>query len=83
MDSLRGSIRLPAVAVVRLKEPRSPEWSRRSAASSSRRKPPESLVFFVDRSLGRKKVPEVLRAASVEIRVHDELFLKGRRMLTG
>jgi hypothetical protein len=47
------------------------------AASSSRRKPPEPLVFFIDRSLGRKKVPEALRAAGVEIRVHDELFPQG------
>lgn len=45
--------------------------------SSSRRKPPEPLVFFIDRSLGRKKVPEALRAAGVEIRVHDELFPQG------
>ncbi|MCA1708728.1 MAG: hypothetical protein LC808_37795, partial [Actinobacteria bacterium] len=50
---------------------------KRSAASSSRRKPPEPLVFFIDRSLGRKKVPEALRAAGVEIRVHDELFPQG------
>jgi hypothetical protein len=50
---------------------------KRSAASSSRRKPPEALVFFIDRSLGRKKVPEALRAAGVEIRVHDELFPQG------
>jgi hypothetical protein len=41
---------------------------KRSAASSSRRKPPEPLVFFIDRSLGRKKVPDALRAAGVEIR---------------
>ena len=45
--------------------------------SSSRRKPPEPLVFFIDRSLGRKKVPDALRAAGVEIRVHDELFPQG------
>jgi hypothetical protein len=50
---------------------------KRSAASSSRRKRPEPLVFFIDRSLGRKKVPEALRAAGVEIRVHDELFPQG------
>jgi hypothetical protein len=47
---------------------------KRSAASSSRRKPPEPLVFFIDRSLGRKKVPEALRAAGLDVRVHDELF---------
>src|SRR5262249_5105997 len=46
----------------------------RSAASSSRRKPPEPLVFFIDRSLGRKKVPDALRAAGLDVRVHDELF---------
>src|SRR5690349_23202310 len=50
---------------------------KRSAASSSRRKPPEPLVFFIDRSLGRKKVPEALRAAGVESRVHYELFSHG------
>src|SRR5947208_14647121 len=47
---------------------------KRSAASSSRRKPPEPLVFFIDRSLGRKKVPEALRAAGLDVRVHDEQF---------
>ncbi|HXD18889.1 MAG TPA: hypothetical protein VN654_17875 [Vicinamibacterales bacterium] len=31
----------------------------------------------MDRSLGRKKVPEALRTAGVEIRVHDELFPQG------
>jgi hypothetical protein len=36
-----------------------------SAANSSSRKPPEPLIFFIDRSLGRKKVPEALRAAGV------------------
>src|SRR5262249_54932445 len=48
-----------------------------SAASSSRRRLPEPLVFFIDRSLGRKKVPEALRAAGLEVRVHDELFPQG------
>src|SRR5438132_13386893 len=47
---------------------------KRSAASSSRRKPPEPLVFFIDRSLGRRKVPDALRAAGVDVRVLDELF---------
>src|SRR5262245_29573731 len=47
---------------------------KRSAASSSRRRPPEPLVFFIDRSLGRKKVPAALRAAGLEVHVHDELF---------
>lgn len=49
------------------------------AESSSRRKPPQALAFFIDRSLGRKKVPDALRAAGVEIRVHDELFPQVRQ----
>jgi hypothetical protein len=36
----------------------------------------EPPIFFVDRSLGRHKVPDALRAAGLEIRVHDELFSK-------
>ena len=47
---------------------------KRSAANSSRRKPPEPLTFFIDRSLGRKKVPNALRAAGLDVRVHDDLF---------
>ena len=70
MDSSRGCIHLPAVGPVRPTKRHSRELSRwilnieeRSAASSSRPKRPEALVFFIDRSLGRKKVPEALRAA--------------------
>jgi len=36
--------------------------------------PPERLVFFVDRSLGRKVIPDVLRAAGEEVQVHDDFF---------
>jgi len=36
--------------------------------------PPESLVFFVDRSLGRKVIPGALRAAGAAVRVHDDFF---------
>lgn len=36
--------------------------------------PPERLVFFVDRSLGRKVIPDALRAAGAKTRVHDEFF---------
>jgi predicted nuclease of predicted toxin-antitoxin system len=32
------------------------------------------LVFFVDRSLGRKVIPGALRGAGEEVRVHDEHF---------
>lgn len=40
---------------------------------SSKRKPPE---VFVDRSLGRRKVPEALRTADLEVTVvvHDDVF---------
>jgi hypothetical protein len=36
--------------------------------------PPERLVFFVDRSLGRKVVPHALRLAGGDVRVHDDFF---------
>ena len=36
--------------------------------------PPERLVFFVDRSLGRNVIPGALRGAGEEIRVHDDHF---------
>lgn len=36
--------------------------------------PPEPLIFFIDRSLGRKVVPGALRAAGEEVRIHDEHF---------
>src|SRR5437660_9083522 len=40
--------------------------------------PPETttapLVFFVDRSLGRKIISGALRDAGEEVRIHDELF---------
>jgi predicted nuclease of predicted toxin-antitoxin system len=35
---------------------------------------PERLVFFVDRSLGRRIIPGALRDAGEEVRVHDEHF---------
>jgi hypothetical protein len=34
--------------------------------------PPERLVFFIDRSLGRKVIPDALRAAGEEVRIHDD-----------
>ena len=49
----------------------------RSAASSSRRKPPEAFVFFIDRSLAERKCPKRCAPRAVEIRVHDELFPQG------
>lgn len=32
------------------------------------------MVYFVDRSLGRKKVPEALRCAGATVEVHDDHF---------
>ena len=43
---------------------------RRSAASSE---PPE-LVFFIDRSLGKHKVADALRAAGALVELHDNHF---------
>ena len=36
--------------------------------------PPERLIFFVDRCLGRKVIPDGLRAAGEEVRIHDDHF---------
>lgn len=36
--------------------------------------PPEHLVFFVDRSLGRRIVPDLLRQVGEDVRVHDDHF---------
>jgi hypothetical protein len=36
--------------------------------------PDESLVFFVDASLGRRIVPEALRTAGFEVIAHDDRF---------
>jgi len=41
--------------------------------------PPEQLVFFVDRSLGRKIIPTALRKTGEEVRVHDEHFPQDTR----
>ena len=35
---------------------------------------PGRVVFFVDRSLGRKIIPGALRDAGEEVRIHDEHF---------
>lgn len=39
-----------------------------------RRREPDALVFFVDRSLGRVHVVEALRAAGADVRAHDDCF---------
>lgn len=45
---------------------------KRSGLSNS--KPPEPLVFFIDYSLGNKKVADALRQASVTVEVHVDHF---------
>jgi predicted nuclease of predicted toxin-antitoxin system len=40
---------------------------------------PERLVLFIDRSLGRRKVADALRAAGTEVKVHDDLFPQDAR----
>ncbi|HVN85882.1 MAG TPA: DUF5615 family PIN-like protein [Candidatus Binatia bacterium] len=47
--------------------------SKKRSGASSTSKPPERLVFFVDRS-GRRRVAEALRAAGAEVHVHDDFF---------
>src|SRR5438094_3502495 len=46
---------------------------RRSAASCASPKRPEA-VYFVDRYLGRRIVPEALRQAGMRVEVHDDHF---------
>lgn len=52
--------------------------SRKRSASSA--KPPERselrrVVFFVDRSLGSRFVPEALRAVGAQVEIHDAHFV--------
>jgi hypothetical protein len=52
---------------------------KRSAASSPSL--PDRLVFFTDANLGRRVVPEALRAAGEEVKVHDDCFAAGTQDL--
>jgi PIN domain-containing protein len=47
---------------------------KRPSAASSGSKPPEPLVFFIDRSLGRKIVAEALREVGETVEIHDDHF---------
>jgi len=47
--------------------------SRRRSVTSSPSLP-EGLVFFVDRSLGRRYVAEALRALGARVEIHDDHF---------
>ena len=46
---------------------------KRSGASSTN-EPPEPLVLFVDRSLGKKIVSGALRQAGAQVEIHDDHF---------
>src|SRR5438876_11762880 len=48
---------------------------RRSAASLPSL--PDRFVFFTDANLGRRVVPDALRAAGEEVKVHDDCFPAG------
>jgi PIN like domain len=52
---------------------------KRSAASSPSQ--PDRLIFFTDANLGRRIVPEALRAAGEEVKVHDDCFAAGTQDL--
>jgi PIN like domain len=47
---------------------------KRPSAASSGSKLPEALVFFIDRSLGRKIVAQALREVGEIIQIHDDHF---------
>jgi hypothetical protein len=34
----------------------------------------EELTFFVDRALGKRHIPDMLRAAGCRVEVHDDHF---------
>jgi hypothetical protein len=50
--------------------------SKKQSAASSRLLP-RPFVFFTDANLGRHIVPDALRAAGEQVRVHDEEFEPG------
>ena len=41
---------------------------------SLRSKPPSDLIFFLDRSLGKKQIAEALRIAGAIVLIHDDYF---------
>jgi hypothetical protein len=53
--------------------------SKRPSAASSGSKPPEPLVFFIDRSLGRRIVAQALREAGETVEIHEDHFAPDAR----
>jgi hypothetical protein len=49
--------------------------SKRPSAASSGSRPPEPLVFFIDRSLGTKIVAQALREIGETVEIHDDHFV--------
>lgn len=47
--------------------------------NSASLKPLEELTFFLDRQFGRHKMEDILRAAGLNVIVHDDLYLGQRR----
>lgn len=47
---------------------------KKPSAASSKKQPPEPLVLFVDRSLGKKVVAGALRQAGAQVEIHDDHF---------
>ncbi len=48
--------------------------SKKPSARNSGSTPPERPVLFVDRSLGRRQVPQALREAGAAVEIHDDHF---------
>ena len=48
--------------------------SRKPSGANFGSKPPESPIFFLDRSLGKKRIATALRLAGVTVHVHDDHF---------
>ncbi|MBI5855983.1 MAG: hypothetical protein HZB35_12330 [Nitrospirae bacterium] len=48
--------------------------SKKRSGANSWSKPPEPPLFFLDRSLGKKRIATALREAGVIVHVHDDYF---------
>jgi predicted nuclease of predicted toxin-antitoxin system len=48
--------------------------SKKRSGANSGSKPPEAPVFFLDRSLGKKRIAAALRQAGATVQVHDDHF---------
>ncbi|MBI4591085.1 MAG: hypothetical protein HY725_19840 [Candidatus Rokubacteria bacterium] len=53
--------------------------SKRRSDASSKSRLPSTLSFFLDRSLGKKKIATALRQAGVQVEIHDDHFPQDAR----